>query len=51
MNNTDELKLDLVLIKTDYLISLVYRLGVSTDYILFGMTNNEINHKRTRLTY
>lgn len=34
-----------VLIKTDYLISLVYRLGVSTDYILFGMTNNEINHR------
>lgn len=34
-----------VLIKTEYLIPLASRLGVSTDYLLFGITQNEINHR------
>lgn len=32
-----------VLIKTDYLIPLASRLGVSTDYLLFGETQNQID--------
>ncbi len=34
-----------VLIKTDYLIPLAAHLGVSTDYLLFGTTQNEINNR------
>lgn len=34
-----------VLIKTDYLIPLASRLGISTDYLLFGIAQNEINHR------
>lgn len=33
-----------VLIKTEYLIQLSFRLDVSIDYLLLGITQDEINH-------
>ncbi len=34
-----------VLVKTEHIIAIASVLGISTDYLLFGMTQNQVNNR------